>query len=252
MVNKADDTVVDYFSVLLKQPQKKQPRFADPETGPSRGRRQLQSLLSGIARDAEQEVKDVNTRPRAGAADAERETRGRSAESISAEKKPPAEAEKPTAGADNPDEEFQILYFSVAGLVLAVPLVSLGGIIRSAGVSKLPGRPDWFSGVQSGRGRKVNVVDTAAWVMPEKYTARLKQSISYQYVILLEGSDWGLACESLMSADTIDKSEVNWRRKTGARPWLAGVVRDKMCAILNTDALIQLLDKGLNCQDSIN
>ena len=50
-----------------------------------------------------------------------------------------------------------------------------------------------------------------------------------------------------MSADTIDKSKVNWRQKTGKRPWLAGVVKDKMCGILNIDALISLLDKGLNC-----
>lgn len=150
------------------------------------------------------------------------------------------------------DDEFQVLFFNVAGLTLAVPLVSLGGIVKIERISHIIGRPNWFKGVQTHRDAKLNVVDTCAWVMPEKYSQELAESIDYQYLVLLEDSEWGLACESLVNAVKINKSHVNWRDKPGKRPWLAGVVKEQMCGILHVQALIEMLDAGLGCQDSID
>ncbi|QHS12818.1 chemotaxis protein CheW [Shewanella sp. Arc9-LZ] len=150
------------------------------------------------------------------------------------------------------EDEFQVLFFNVAGLTLAVPLVSLGGIIKIEKISHLIGRPSWFKGVQTHRDTKINVVDTCAWVMPEKYTPELAQTVNYQYLVMLEDSQWGLTCESLVNAVKIDKSHVNWREKPGKRPWLAGVVKQQMCGILHVQALIKMLDAGLGCQDSID
>nr|WP_250885581.1 chemotaxis protein CheW [Shewanella jiangmenensis] len=150
------------------------------------------------------------------------------------------------------DDEFQVLFFKVAGLTLAVPLVSLGGIVRVERINHIFGRPSWFLGVQTHRDAQLNLVDTCAWVMPEKYDEKLAQSVNYQYLVLLEDSNWGLACESLVNAVRIKQSEVNWRTSAGKRPWLAGVVKEQMCGILNVTALIQLLDAGLGCQDPIN
>ncbi len=150
------------------------------------------------------------------------------------------------------DDEFQVLFFKVAGLTLAVPLVSLGGIVNLERVNHIIGRPNWFLGVQTHREKQLNLVDTCAWVMPERYQETLTQAVNYQYIVLLEGSNWGLACESLVNTVKIDKSQVNWRSKVGKRPWLAGVVKEQMCGILHVQALIRMLDAGLGCQDSIN
>ncbi|MCE9686718.1 chemotaxis protein CheW [Shewanella sp. AS16] len=164
----------------------------------------------------------------------------------------PAPAESLTCELqDGLDDEFQVLFFKVAGLTLAVPLVSLGGIVKIEKINHIIGRPDWFMGVQSHRESQLNIVDTGAWVMPEKYDAILAQKVSYQYLVMLEGSNWGLACESLINAVKINKSQVNWRSKAGKRPWLAGVVREQMCGILHVQSLIGMLDAGLGCQDSI-
>ena len=149
------------------------------------------------------------------------------------------------------DDEFQVLFFKVAGLTLAVPLVSLGGIVKVERINHIIGRPSWFLGVQTHREEQLNLVDTCAWVMPEKYTDKLAQSVNYQYLVLLEGSNWGLACESLVNAVKINKSQVNWRSKAGKRPWLAGVVKEQMCGILHVQALVEMLDAGLGCQDFI-
>ncbi len=154
--------------------------------------------------------------------------------------------------AEQLDEEFQVLFFKVAGLTLAVPLVSLGGIVQIEHINHIIGRPKWFKGVQTYRESQLNVVDTAAWVMPEKYDEKLAQSINYQYLVVLENSNWGLACETLLNAVKINKSQVNWRAKAGKRPWLAGVVKEQMCGILHVQALMEMLNAGLGCQDPIN
>ncbi|MCL1141664.1 chemotaxis protein CheW [Shewanella gaetbuli] len=150
------------------------------------------------------------------------------------------------------DDEFQVLFFKVAGLTLAVPLVSLGGIVKVERYNHIIGRPKWFLGVQPHRDEQINVVDTCAWVMPEKYSPELAESVEYQYIVMLEDSRWGLACESLINSVKIDKSHVNWREKSGKRPWLAGVVKKQMCGILHVQALIEMLDAGLGCQDTID
>ncbi|ABZ76038.1 CheW protein [Shewanella halifaxensis HAW-EB4] len=149
------------------------------------------------------------------------------------------------------DDEFQVLFFKVAGLTLAVPLVSLGGIVGLEKITRLMGRPQWYMGVQQYRETQLNVVDTCAWVMPEKYDEKLVKKVNYQYVVVLEDSHWGLGCESLIDAITIKKSEVNWRSQAGKRPWLAGVVKEQMCGILNVEALVQMLGSGLGCQDPL-
>lgn len=146
-------------------------------------------------------------------------------------------------------QEFQALFFKVAGLTLAVPLKSLGGIHSMGKTSTLFGKPDWFVGIMTERENKLQVVDTARWVMPEKYTDKLASELDYQYLIMLSGSSWGLACEELVTSTTVQPDAIQWRRTDqGKRPWLAGVVRDKMCALLNVDALIAMLDKGMGSQ----
>lgn len=151
---------------------------------------------------------------------------------------------------DYQESDFQALFFTVAGLKLAVPLKSLGGIHEWKDPSTIFGKPAWYLGIMTNREEKLNVVDTAQWVMPEKYNAKMAEDINYRYLIMLNESPWGLACESLVTTEALSPDDVQWRRaNNGKRPWLAGVVRDKMCAILDVDAMVAMLDQGLNSQD---
>lgn len=141
---------------------------------------------------------------------------------------------------------FQALFFNVAGLNLAVPLKSLGGIHRWETPKPLFGKPKWYLGIMPHREEQLNVVDSVQWVMPEKYTEELAKSLDYQYLVMLSESHWGLACETLVTTDQLSPEEIQWRSSAGKRPWLAGIVKEKMCALIDTDALIQLLDQGLD------
>lgn len=139
---------------------------------------------------------------------------------------------------------FQAMFFDVAGLTIAVPLIELGGIHKVHKTTSLMGKPDWFKGVMLHREDKINVVDTAMWVMPEKCDEALKNSLNYQYIIMLNKSSWGLMAEHLVDTVTLSQDEVKWLDSSSKRPWLAGLVKEKMCALLDVNALIQLLDDG--------
>ena len=148
-----------------------------------------------------------------------------------------------------PKEEFQVLLFEVAGLTLAVPLTELGGIHQIETINPLFGKPAWFKGVLLHRDEKYNVVDTAKWVMPQKSTEKLAESTKYQYLIVLGESGWGLGCESLIATDTLLPDDVKWRNVEGSRPWLSGMVKKKMCALMNVQQLINMLNQGLSSND---
>lgn len=140
--------------------------------------------------------------------------------------------------------DFQAMFFDVAGLMIAVPLIELGGIHKVHKTNSLMGKPDWFKGVMLHRDEKINVVDTARWVMPEKCDEQLINSLNYQYVIMLNESHWGLMAEHLVDTVTLTQDEVKWLDSSSKRPWLAGLVKEKMCALLDVNALIKLLDDG--------
>lgn len=148
-----------------------------------------------------------------------------------------------------PEGEFQVLLFEVAGITLAVPLTELGGIYKVESVNPLFGKPTWFKGILLHRDEKYNVVDTAKWIMPQKYAEKLAQSTEYKYLIVLGESGWGLGCESLIATEILLSDEVKWRNVEGSRSWLSGMVKKKMCALMNVQQLINMLNQGLSGND---
>jgi purine-binding chemotaxis protein CheW len=148
-----------------------------------------------------------------------------------------------------PEGEFQVLLFEVAGMTLAVPLTELGGIHKIDTVNPLFGKPEWFKGVLLHRDEKYNVVDSAKWIMPGKSAEKLAESTKYQYLIVLGESGWGLGCESLVATESLLPDEVKWRNVEGSRPWLSGMVKKKMCALVNVQQLISMLNQGLSSND---
>jgi purine-binding chemotaxis protein CheW len=147
------------------------------------------------------------------------------------------------------ESEFQALFFETAGLTLAVPLTELGGIHQLDTVNPLFGKPSWFKGVMLHKEEKFNVVDSAKWIMPEKSAEKLAETTKYQYLILLDNSGWGLACERLISTSVLLPGDVKWRKNDAKRPWLAGMVKNKMCALINVQQLVAMLNQGLSSND---
>ncbi len=142
-------------------------------------------------------------------------------------------------------EDFQVLYFDVNGVTFAVPLDELGGIHRISELNHLIGKPAWYLGLQTNREQQFDVVDTAKWVMADKLRDDSYKD-NYQYVVMLGESMWGLASNQLMGTEALNIDKVRWREQAGKRPWLAGMVKEKMCALIHVQALIDMLNAGLD------
>lgn len=154
---------------------------------------------------------------------------------------PPATTDGRPAWAAEP---FECLLFDVAGLTLAVPLVCLGSIYSLAGQELTPlfGQPDWFLGILPSQAGNLKVLDTARWVMPDRYRDDFRQGL--QYVISVQGYEWGLAVHQVSRSLRLDPSEIKWRSQRGQRPWLAGTVIEHMCALLDVAELAELIASG--------
>ena len=140
-------------------------------------------------------------------------------------------------------EPFEALLFDVGGLTLAVPLVALGSIHRLDGaITPLFGQPDWFLGLLPTERGNLKVLDTARWVMPERYQPALRDTISF--VISVQGHDWGMAVHGVSESIRLRPEQVKWRSGQGRRPWLAGTVIEHMCALLDVEALAAMIKRG--------
>ncbi|WP_339412093.1 CheW domain-containing protein [Pseudomonas sp. EA_35y_Pfl2_R5] len=139
---------------------------------------------------------------------------------------------------------FECLLFDVAGLTLAVPLVCLGSIYPLEGQELTPlfGQPDWFLGILPCQAGNLKVLDTARWVMPDRYRDDFREGL--QYVISVQGYEWGLAVHQVSRSIRLDPNEVKWRSQRTQRPWLAGTVIEHMCALLDVASLAELIASG--------
>ncbi|MBU2887210.1 chemotaxis protein CheW [Gilvimarinus agarilyticus] len=135
---------------------------------------------------------------------------------------------------------FEVLLFKVSGLTLAVPLISLGQIQPLTDeLTPLFGQADWFMGLQPTASGKVRTVNTAKFVMPERYDPAFEQTA--KYVISINGVPWGLAVDNVEQPITLSPEDVKWRGTRTQRPWLAGTVKAHMCALLDIPMVGKLL-----------
>ncbi len=137
-------------------------------------------------------------------------------------------------------DRFDVLLFKVSGLTLAVPLIALGQIQPLTDeLTPLFGQADWFMGLLPTPTGKIRTVNTAKFVMPERYDESFVETA--EYVISIDGVPWGLAVDSVNQPISLDPEDVKWRTERSRRPWLAGTVKEHMCALLDIPRIGQLL-----------
>lgn len=135
---------------------------------------------------------------------------------------------------------FDVLLFKVSGLTLAVPLIALGQIQPLTDeLTPLFGQADWFMGLQPTPQGKIRTVNTAKFVMPERYDEKFLETA--KYVVSINGVPWGLAVDSVNQPISLMPDEVKWRSDRSKRPWLAGTVKEHMCALLDIPMIGQML-----------
>ena len=143
---------------------------------------------------------------------------------------------------------FQALLFEVDGLTLAVPLVKLKGVLPNEdGLTPMPGHSPLFLGLLTYQGMQSRVVDTARFILPQDQASQLDGDSAERsaQLVMIDDGRWALACNSIGEVIELEQDDVKWRSANGKRPWLAGTVIEKMCALLDVDALTGELVSGM-------
>ncbi len=138
-------------------------------------------------------------------------------------------------------EKFDVLLFEVSGLTLAVPLVALGQISTlDEKLTQIIGQSKWFMGILPTPHGDIKTINTALFVMPEKYKENFLENA--KYVISIDGQTWGLAVDKVNQPVSLLPEDVKWRSDRTKRAWLAGTVKEKMCALIDIPRMAQLLN----------
>jgi purine-binding chemotaxis protein CheW len=237
MVQEQQTALVSYLEDLLKEV----PEYTDTEseavvpTDPTRAGNVIEVFPGSMHQDP------TPGDPLSGQPAAEPEPEDPSASSANAE----------TQTAYQPDwaaHEFQCLLFHVSGITLAVPLVKLNGVIPwSDNITPMPGHSAAFMGLLRHLDQNVRIMDTAEVILPQDQRGKnlIKASERVQKILLMDEGRWGLACDDIGEVVTLHSRDVRWRTAQGKRPWLAGTISARLCALLDTDALAQILEAGM-------
>jgi purine-binding chemotaxis protein CheW len=137
---------------------------------------------------------------------------------------------------DFTQEPFQCLLFSTSGMDFAIPLVTLHSIVKlTQSPAALPGQPPWHRGVLLHRQARVGLVD-----LGQLLGKSASAGVSPFVVILGEGR-FGLLCDQIYRPQAIAPDQVKWRRQRVDRPWMLGTLREQLCPLIDTQALLRML-----------
>ena len=74
----------------------------------------------------------------------------------------------------------------------------------------------------------------------------MSKQTGVEYIVKLDKSNWCLQCDELVGTLNLTKDEIKWREVAGPRPWLSGIVKGQMCALLHVPELIKMLSNGVD------
>ena len=134
---------------------------------------------------------------------------------------------------------FRVLLFRIGGYRFALPLVLMRSVAPiDIEPSRLPGRPPWQLGIMPSRGQAVMLVELGGLIGVEARCHALR------YALVIGDGDLALACDEVEQAVLVEKTGVRWSTRRQQRTWLAGLLVEQMCLLLDGEALASGIRHG--------
>ncbi len=150
--------------------------------------------------------------------------------------------ERQTESVDRPSwaaQAFRVLLFGIGEFRFALPLIRMRSVaLLPDGRVTLPGQPPWHLGVARLRGGPVVMADLGLLVGVE---ARCS---SARYLLVIGDGNVALVCDHIDDAPLISPEQVRWQRGDRGIAWLAGLLSEAMCVLLDADALVAEIRHG--------
>lgn len=130
-------------------------------------------------------------------------------------------------------DRLDFMSFQVGGLKFALDTAQVKTVIpfpRGRGYAN--GRPVRL--MAAGPRPACHIIDTRRRIFPEGHAAHADPR-PYGFLILLSMDALALACDDLEHVLRVAADQVQWRHERHARPWLAGMVNQPKCAVLDVE-----------------
>jgi purine-binding chemotaxis protein CheW len=139
---------------------------------------------------------------------------------------------------DAPESRFAAILFGVGRYKFAVPLHMLESVTRvQERPTRMFGQPDWHRGVVVNRGGQLVLVDPGRLLG----LADAEPVDPVDHVLTLPGSRYGILSSIPPEPVTVQGGGIRWSRYDARRPWLAAILPEQMCVMLDTEAVMELI-----------
>jgi len=137
-------------------------------------------------------------------------------------------------------DEFPALFFKVGHLILAVPLIELGRTIKfDSKLTNIPQQPIWFMGLKLDQDKKIGILNLAYLIQGKsRAEKRCYSDNPFKNIILTEDTNWGLACDEIITIKKITPDKVRWRTDRQRKPWLVGTIIEDLVVIVDVNELV--------------
>ena len=129
-------------------------------------------------------------------------------------------------------QQFTALVGSVNNVNLTFPSTAINGELEfSNDLKSVKGQPDWVLGLKVSGKDFIAVIDAGKLMLGQPVRDIHKKP--YKKIILLNGSKWGIALDSISTELDINASDIKWRKSASERPWLCGFISEQQLAIVD-------------------
>ncbi len=172
-------------------------------------------------------------------------------ETLFREQSVPEIEEKETETKTKPIEltEIDLLFFSIEGHKLAVPVKDLKGVveIKTDSLLQLPEMKPYTIGYYQYQGKNI-AVNNIYWALNSDGSLQPPNNhldiSNINHIIIFNDERSSIACDDVSSITTVKKEKIKWRKSKPNQRWFKGIHTEDMSVILSTSEIKRLFLRG--------
>lgn len=138
---------------------------------------------------------------------------------------------------------FQVLLCDIGSQTLAIPLVELGGIMQVEHFTQRSSKNSWFYGLYVKGEQTFTCINGSKYMSASnEASAKVNEEVAnceYKYLVQLGKSEFALCCHNVATTLEVEKQEVKWRQNITKQPWFAGILKEKMHALIDSTEMVK-------------
>ena len=144
-------------------------------------------------------------------------------------------------------QTFQTLFIDIDGMDIAIPMEMMSGIRKYPdNLTQFPNSAPWIDGTFQLHGTNTQVVNARKLFLlsNDRVIDENEELKKPEFIVQIGDGRWGLACHSADRALMLEPEQVRWSGSERRRPWLLGMIKEHLCALLDGEEFIKHLDNG--------